>query len=323
MRSKLEISLAFVMAFTLPQTSYGQATQSKTLRKSPNRSASSNAGVMPTHVDIAYGTHDRNKLDVWCAKSDQPTPLVILIHGGGFVNGDKSKWRTSPELELLLDKGVSCAALNYPFRTSKPIQEILRDAALAVQFLRSKSLDWNLDKTRFAAQGGSAGAGTSLWLTTRDDLADPTSSNPVLRESSRVSACVLNATQATYNVGRWATFLGESASAFARSPVEGPAFYGLKSLEELQSDHGQELAAECDMLAWISKDDGPVLCVVKHPDGPVADRNHLVHHPKHSEEIKRVCETFGVPCRIIRDGQADPTGAAVEFLLKHLKVGKQ
>ena len=41
-------------------------------------------------ADFAYGTdHERQKFDFWQAKSDKPTPLVLLIHGGGWVNGDK------------------------------------------------------------------------------------------------------------------------------------------------------------------------------------------------------------------------------------------
>src|SRR5262245_29152389 len=34
--------------------------------------------------------HANNKLDLWLAKAERPTPLVVFIHGGGFVGGDKS-----------------------------------------------------------------------------------------------------------------------------------------------------------------------------------------------------------------------------------------
>ena len=43
------------------------------------------------HLDVKYGDHERNVLDVWLVKSDEPTPLVIYIHGGGFKGGDKKK----------------------------------------------------------------------------------------------------------------------------------------------------------------------------------------------------------------------------------------
>src|SRR5262245_27995386 len=48
----------------------------------------------PTAADVPYGPHARQRLDFWQAKSDRPTPLVVFIHGGGWVNGDKSTYGT-------------------------------------------------------------------------------------------------------------------------------------------------------------------------------------------------------------------------------------
>src|SRR5262245_40151966 len=42
----------------------------------------------PTAANVAYGTHERQVLDFWQARSDRPTPLVLYIHGGGWQNGD-------------------------------------------------------------------------------------------------------------------------------------------------------------------------------------------------------------------------------------------
>jgi hypothetical protein len=286
------------------------------LNKMRNRKAAQNpAGLAPDKPDVAYGPHERNKLDFWQAKSEKPTPLVVFIHGGGFVGGDKSTYRSNPLVKQLLEKGISCAAINYRFRDHAPIQDILRDAARAVQFLRSKAGDWNIDKTNVAALGGSAGAGTSLWLTTRDDLADPQNPDPVLRESSRVKACVLNATQATYDITRWESFLGKPNPGWAH-PDEGPAFYGFRSLTDLESEGAKATLRECDMLSWISKDDGPVYCTVNQPDGPPQSRGHWLHHPKHAEEIHRYCEAAGVPCVVARPGNAKD--GMLAFLLKQL-----
>src|SRR5687767_13529665 len=46
--------------------------------------------IKPTHADVAYGPHERNKIDLYLAESKTPTPLVLFIHGGGFRAGDKS-----------------------------------------------------------------------------------------------------------------------------------------------------------------------------------------------------------------------------------------
>src|SRR5262245_27814718 len=106
--------------------------------------------------DAKYGPHARNVIDLWKAKSDTPTPLVVFIHGGGFRAGDKSN--VSPLLlEHCLKAGISVAAINYRFSQHAPFPAPMNDGARAVQFLRSKAKEWNLDPKRVAATGGSAG----------------------------------------------------------------------------------------------------------------------------------------------------------------------
>src|SRR4051812_23704089 len=47
-------------------------------------------GVPPTVAALKYGDHERQVLDFWQAKSDTPTPLILMIHGGGWQGGDKA-----------------------------------------------------------------------------------------------------------------------------------------------------------------------------------------------------------------------------------------
>src|SRR5689334_21029656 len=44
---------------------------------------------LPAFKDVHYGPHERNVLDFWKAESKQPTPLLVSIHGGGFMRGNK------------------------------------------------------------------------------------------------------------------------------------------------------------------------------------------------------------------------------------------
>src|SRR5687768_9103463 len=69
-------------------------------------------GVPPTHADVKYGPHKRNLLNFWKADSNQPTPLVIHIHGGGFLSGGP----TGPALlKDYLRAGISVASITYRF----------------------------------------------------------------------------------------------------------------------------------------------------------------------------------------------------------------
>src|SRR4249920_3281427 len=148
-------------------------------------------------TDVAYGSHPRQVLDFYQAKSDKPTPVVFYIHGGGWQNGDK---KTNPK--AFNDKGISVVAINYRYvkngvedKVEPPVKAPLEDAARALQFVRSKAGEWNLDKTRIGATGGSAGACSSLWLAFHDDLADPKSDDPIARESTRLYCAAVNGAQ--------------------------------------------------------------------------------------------------------------------------------
>ena len=158
------------------------------------------AGLTPTKTDAAYGPHERNVLDFYKADSATPTPLIIFIHGGGFVVGDK-KGISPAFVKASLAAGISVASINYRFVNGKDLIFPLpqHDGARAVQFLRSQSKAWNIDPHRVACYGGSAGAGISMWIGFHDDLADPKNSDPVLRESTRIQAIGTFGGQGTYD----------------------------------------------------------------------------------------------------------------------------
>ena len=109
----------------------------------------------PTVADFAYG-HDspRQVFDFWQAdreQSEKPTPVVLLIHGGGWQNGDKTGYGES-SIQPFLDAGISVAAINYRFipqameqQVEPPVKACLHDAARRMQTIRSKAKEWNVD----------------------------------------------------------------------------------------------------------------------------------------------------------------------------------
>src|SRR5436190_15865617 len=179
------ITLSLVLILSSPLVAQDEKAKPK-----PKQPA---ARPTPTVADYVYAKdHERQKFDFWQAKSDKPTPVVLLIHGGGWVNGDKTSYGANM-IQPFLDQGISVAALNYRFiaqameqKVEPPVKACLHDAARALQTIRAKASEWNIDKTRIGATGGSAGACTSLWLALHDDLADPKSEDPIARESTRL-----------------------------------------------------------------------------------------------------------------------------------------
>lgn len=156
----------------------------------------------PTFADVPYGQDSRRQvMDIWLADSTKPAPAVLILHGGGWIRGDKSGWGTAA-IQPLLDQGITVAAANYRFiheameqGIQPPVKACMMDGARALQTLRHHASSWNLDPDRIALMGGSAGACTSLWLALHKDLADPASSDPVARQSSRPSCAVLHNVQ--------------------------------------------------------------------------------------------------------------------------------
>jgi hypothetical protein len=113
----------------------------------------------PTHPDVKYGPYDRNVMDVWLAESDRPTPVLVSIHGGGFRSGNKSV--SGSLLRECLESGISVVAITYRLSDQAIAPAQFHDSARAIQFIRHNAKKWNLDPTRIAATGGSAGAGLS------------------------------------------------------------------------------------------------------------------------------------------------------------------
>jgi hypothetical protein len=249
--------------------------------------------IKPDKADLSYGPYPPNKLDLWLAKSDKPTPLIVFIHGGGFVGGDKSS-ASGQAIEQCLEAGVSFASINYRFRTEVPINTVLRDSARAIQFLRSKADEFHLDKKRVAAFGGSAGAGTSLWLAFRDDLADPKAEDSVLRESTRLVCTVVSNGQSSYDP-RFAEKSGIPRPNFERHSFFEP-FYGIK-VADADTPEAYKRYEAAAPITYLTKDDPPELLNYSFQNVDVTNSSDLglvVHHPKLGIALKEQMDKLGI-----------------------------
>ncbi len=148
----------------------------------------------PTQANVAYGPHEKQMLDFYKAEDagtgSGPHPLLFFIHGGGWMNGDKA----NPDFVANCVKaGISVVSINYRLipdaqaaGIKPPVSACLEDCARALQFTRSKASEWNIDKTRIGGCGGSAGGFNILWLAFSPDMAQPSSADPIARESTRL-----------------------------------------------------------------------------------------------------------------------------------------
>jgi acetyl esterase/lipase len=276
----------------------------------------------PTHRDVSYGPHPRNVLDFWQARSERPTPLLVSIHGGGFVAGDKS---VGPQLlKDCLDSGISVAAISYRYSTQAIAPAPFRDGARAVQFLRSRAREWNLDPGRIAATGGSAGAGISLWLAFHDDLADPKSDDPVLRQSTRLTCVAVSEAQTSYDP-RFIRQLFPGKDVYKIGPLKRLFDADLEKLDDLPAEK-YKLFEEVSPINHLTRDDPPVLLWYNRPmDAEVTDTNVGIHHPRFGTVLKENMDELGIPCELYAGGKRVGGGTPrrpSDFLKEHLGVKK-
>ena len=272
----------------------------------------------PTLRDVAYGPHERNKLDLWQAKSDQPTPLVFYIHGGGWVAGSKEA-NSGPSLTLL-DQGVSYVSINYRLaRDENVLPCSLHDAARALQFVRSKAEEWNIDPDRIITSGGSAGGCSSLWLAYHDDLADPESDDPVARESTRVLGAAAIVAQSTINP--WVVKERLGPSAFQHEMIWRTV--GAPSPEALLENWEQykDLSIEASPITHVSKDDPPVFIVYGN-NTPAPPETGGIHHVEFGRILQEACEPLGLSCTIKIAGKDTRQDALDKFILERLNLKK-
>jgi acetyl esterase/lipase len=267
-------------------------------------------------TNVAYGKHPRQVLDFYPAKSDKPTPVVLYIHGGGWQAGDK---KTNPK--AFLDKGISVVAINYRYvrhgveeKVQPPVKAPLHDAARALQFIRSKAAEWNLDKTRIGATGGSAGACTSLWLAFHDDMADPQSDDPGARESTRLYCAAVNGAQVSLDpkeLREWMPNYRYGAHAF-----------GLKNIQSL-IDHREKVLKwikEYSPIEHVSKDD-PQIAMFYGGEKPVVGASP--RDPTHSGimgiKLAERLQAVGVDVVLVHPGRTHPMyKSAAAYLIDRL-----
>src|SRR4051794_4436800 len=120
--------------------------------------------------DLAYGPHERHKLDLYVPPGNGPLPLVIWVHGGGWEKGSKAGG--GPALDLLA-KGYAVAAINYRLSQHAVFPAQIEDCKAAVRFLRSIAKEYDRDPDHFGAWGASAGGHLVALLGTTDDQAFP------------------------------------------------------------------------------------------------------------------------------------------------------
>lgn len=293
----LVITLMLVGVWSAP------AAQKKKTAKAPT----------PTLADVAYGEHPKQVLHFWKAKSDEPTPLLFFIHGGGWMGGTRMHRQLIQMLPALRQHKISAVSIEYRWikdvygkGVEPPVKAPLHDAARALQFVRSKAKEWNIDPDRIAACGGSAGACSSLWLNFHDDLADPASKDPVARESTRLLGAAVLGAQTTLDpkqMKEWTPNSRYGSHAFG--------IFKLTQRNQWAQDFETFLKKRDEIMDWIneyspyanvSKEDPPVYLYYGAPPAMGKDQKDPTHTANFGVGLRKRMREAGVECTLNHPG---------------------
>ena len=273
---------------------------------------------VPDFADVRYGRHERNVFDVWLPKGasrDKPVPVFVYFHGGGFVAGDKSKFDPRPYLE----KGYAAMAGNYRFVNGEDVITPIpmQDCARALQYLRYKAAEFGIDPSRVAVSGGSAGAVITMWIAYKDDMANPSSDDPVERQSTRVTCITPKAGPTNLDPAWIVKNIGGSKEVHSSMPK----FYGVHD-GDYTSPAVKRLIADASAINHATADDPPSFIVyggeldnVPLPED--ASQGLVIHHPYFGKVLKDKLDSLGVECHFVYGRNRD-TESEFDFLKKHL-----
>lgn len=284
-------------------------------------------GKLPCRVDVVgaedvnrlpevhsrqYGPHAKHAFDVYYPEGfkpgkDEPLPMVVNIHGGGWGALDKMNNRIGESATSWNEAGIAFVSINYRYVSeydqhpamTVPVAAALLDAARAIQFIRYHAEELGLDPDRVSLTGGSAGGASSAWLALHDDLADPESDDPVARTSTRVTCSTPHQAQTSLDprqMREWIPSITYGAHAFFprdRLPEKGPGRF------QFFLDHRDEILPYIrDFSAYehASADDPPMLLVYGGQPNvlPATDGGNATHHPQFGAKLHERLEKLDV-----------------------------
>ena len=222
--------------------------------------------------DIPYASdgHQMRTLDLYLPKDNQtlenPLPLIMIIHGGGWFGGDKDQdhYMLHGMRWAFLDAGYAVASVNYRLSGEAPFPAQIEDCKAALRFLRAHAGEYRIDGERVGLWGGSAGGNLVSLFGTSADVPE-FEVGEYLDESTRVAAVC--------------EFCGKTdlATLIADNPnrEEIPLYREINQYigGEIAEYRGTALAAS--PITYVTPDDPPFLIVHGDAD-PVNDYRHAV-----------------------------------------------
>ncbi len=285
------------------------------------------AGGVKSLADVTYSTLPGFRplvVDIYMPpKAGGPKPLILYIHGGGWVAGHtrhSGALSNFPAvLASLASEGFVVASLEYRLSGEAPFPAQLQDARAAVRFLKANAGKYGIDPAKVGVWGGSAG-GHLAALTAYSCGVTSLDPGPAPASSECVQSVVT-----WYGVFDFAPMLARPVPTGAPAPAEN------KFLQCKPTECPADRVAAASPISYVDAKDPPTLLIHGEQDQQVdVSQSHNVEAklkaagvPVESIYIPGVDHSFiGSTPAITRAATLKATNATFDFFLKTLKGGK-
>lgn len=119
------------------------------------------ARIPPLDTDLSYGPQKRQRLDIFAPKGTGPWPILVFVHGGGFLKGDKGggdRWPNANVGRMAAERGFLGVVINYRLAPDNIWPSGAEDVAATVDWLKGNAAQHGGDPTKIVLMGTSAGA---------------------------------------------------------------------------------------------------------------------------------------------------------------------
>lgn len=230
----------------------------------------------PTQEGLVYGVADGQQLtmDYYAPKGSGIHPIVIIIHGGGYIGGTSKNGSEAYCADFLAPAGYAVFAVNYRLAPKYPYPYMVQDVERSIRYLRYNAKKWNADPKKIALIGGSAGGFLSNMVGLLNAPGDPHAADPVDRVSAGVQAVVTLFAQ----------------SSFATVPLNANVHALLDPL--IAKEGEQQALKDASPITYVSKKAPPFLEILGDQDEyiPFAEATNL----------QTALRNVGAKCEVIR-----------------------
>ena len=123
--------------------------------------------------NVAYGTtSDAQICDIYLPEGVEKAPVIVLVHGGGFMFGDQGMKVILPVIDKALENGYAVVSVDYRKATEAVFPAALGDVKAAIRFVKAHAMEYGFDPDKIAIWGESAGAYLSLMTALTPDVAE-------------------------------------------------------------------------------------------------------------------------------------------------------